>query len=223
MVCAAFTGMTALGVTAVAAPAAFATSGKWIIKSTAGAPIANNTHYSASNSTAATLSTSTNTLNCPVGTAVGEGALLQSGTGKVGTVSVANFGVPNKGCTLGTVADFSDNITSGKGPFSLHATSSKSGVVHGKLTGPNSGSISTTLHGNVIIGGTCTATIGGKSVPISYNNTTHKLTFNPADVKTLTVKTNNCTGITVGQAAGFHATYHIFSPASLSGATITDP
>jgi hypothetical protein len=35
MVRAAFTGMTALGVTAVAAPAALATSGKWIIKNTA--------------------------------------------------------------------------------------------------------------------------------------------------------------------------------------------
>jgi hypothetical protein len=225
----AFTGTAAAAATVLAAPAAFATTG-WHIHSNGGKAIASNKNYSASNSTPATLSAAT-TLTCPAGTAIGSGAFFKSpvattsGNDEVGTVSVANFGTTSKPCTFANLVNFTAKLSPPTGAgLELIAKSYKSTadkVVLGKLVGKSGGNIHAKITGTT----GCSATISGPSVPISYNNSTHHLTFNPpTKVKTLTItKNNGCPGIASNSKAGFAATYHLNTPTSLSKATLTNP
>jgi hypothetical protein len=214
----AFTGAAAAGAAMMAAPAAFATNGKWIISSSKG-KIANSTHYSASNSTKVTLSAGTVTLSCPKSTASASGKLFQSRTGtpaQIGTVSKANFGTGSQHCNLGAF-HFSARLN--KTPLKLIANTSAAGVTHGAVTG----SISATIHGLGTF--TCTTVVTGGSVPASFNNSHHRIMLNPGThKKTLHVKTaTGCPGVTASQSAGFAGGYHIVAPTSLKTLTITDP
>lgn len=214
----AFTGAAAAAATAIAAPAAFATGGKWVIAPSAGA-------YSAVNSGNTHLGVSTGvgtvSLTCP--TAAAAGNLLQSQPvgapwAKVGSVSSATFGTTANPCALGTI-----HFTA---KLNKHLNLSLSGTApsHGRLHG----SISATLTG---VGNSCNATIvGSKSatapgtgtVPGSWNNTTHRLNINPGKAKTLVVKNaTHCTGIAAGEKAFFSAKYKLLAPKS--NLTITDP
>jgi hypothetical protein len=215
----AFTGAAAAGAVMMVGPGAHATSGKWIITGSKG-KIANSTHYSASNSTKATLSAGTVTLSCPKSTASTSGKLFQSKTGtppvQIGTIAKANFGTGSTRCNLG---GFHFSAKLNKTPLKLNAKTYAAPVTTGSVTG----SISATIHG---VGGfACTAVVTGTSIPASFNNTTHHLTVNPGTHhKTLHVKTaTGCPGVTASQSAGFAATYHITAPTSLKTATIVDP
>jgi hypothetical protein len=225
VVSAAFTGVAAAGAVGLVAPAAFApaafASTGWHVINNAGTAISKNTHYTAKNtSSPATLATNGVTLTCPKSTAIGSGSFLKSpvasgGGDQVGTVSVANFGA-GKTCTFGSNT-FSATLATGH-TLKLIASKYKSSahkIVSGKLTG----AISENVAGSTLLG-TCAMTVSGTSVPASYNNSTHKLTFNPGNVSTLTVKANTCPLVAAGKPAKFKAKYALTAPASLSKATL---
>jgi hypothetical protein len=226
IVSAAFTGVAAAGAVGIAAqgafaPAAFASTG-WHVINNAGTAISKNTHYTAKNtSSPATLATNGVTLTCPKSTAIESGSFLKSPVAtssrndQVGTVSVANFGA-GKTCTFGSntfsatlAAGHTLKLIAGKYKSSAHK------IVSGKLTG----AISENVAGSTLLG-ICAMTVSGTSVPASYNNGTHRLTFNPNDVSTLTVKANTCPLVAAGKPAKLKVKYAITAPASLSKATL---
>jgi hypothetical protein len=224
MVSAVFTGVAAAGATMAGAPAAFATSGHWVINNNAGNPITNSTPYLAINTAPATLTAGTTTLNCPVSTASASGKFFQDAPvgGQVASVAAANFG-PGGSCSLAGIFKFKAALVPANTPLKLIANSSTGGVVTGKI---QEKSASTPILAKITAtaGLTCSASVSGVSVPATFNNNTHVLTFNPNKVKTLHIKANHgCPGLAAGQSASFQAAYGIHSPSSMSMATITDP
>jgi len=224
MVSAVFTGVAAAGVTVVGAPAAFATSGHWVIKNNAGNPIANSTAYLAINTAPATLTAGTTTLNCPVSTASATGKFFQNAPvgGEVASVGTANFG-PGGSCSLAGIFKFKASLATSHTPLKLIASGSTNGVVTGKVE-EKSANTPIVAKITATAGLTCSASVSGVSVPATFNNNTHILAFNPNKVKTLHIKANHgCPGLTAGQSASFQAAYGIHSPSSMSLGTITDP
>lgn len=223
---------TGVGV-GLAGPAgvAHASNGKWQPKINGTA--VSKTSFVASNSTAAILGTSGALveLSCPPGFASATGMVFSApvspAPAQIGSISQANFGTGTRGkCNIistgGTV--ITSNVISAtlNHAAKLFASSSRSGIVHGKIT-----SISAHISASTITG--CFGTVTG-SLKASYSNAHNTLIVDPSRSLGLHVESADgstgsgamaCEGaLIVSHKAFFTGAFHVITP---SGLTIVDP